>query len=247
MLKPDDIVGARINTDWSVDTSQALRVLSEGEIRLHTEQTNTMKAQRNTQKTLQAANAQELKNKLFWKTINFNDGVHPETSESRIYGPAQFVMQMLDDPDNYRDLAWVRFDNNHAFWLYTYGNNNLPNGLFSNIVKLQGRDNSYKELLWLVQKETKEIFKENDKSNYTKSNEEFRIAKVKKWMEELNLHRQDSWFNEKYNDWMYNILYLLHESFWQAYREKYGEYYRTEEEKEEVEKMKERAKNVKVS
>lgn len=247
MLKPGDIVGSKVHPDWSLDTSQALRVLSDEEIKAHQEQIRTMETDKNEQKTVQKSQVAEFKDALFWKKINFNDGVHPETSEARIYRPAQFVMQMLDDPDNYRDLAWVRFDNNQVFWLYTYWNNTLPEGFFSDVIKLQGKKDSYKELLWLVQKETNAIFIENDTSDAIKSNEEFQITKIKKGMEELNQHKNDSEFNQKYNDWMYSILYLLHESFWQAYRKKYWDYYQTEDQKDALEKMKERAKNVKVS
>lgn len=181
------------------------------------------------------------------KKLILNDWVNPETSESRIYWPAQFVMEMLDNPDNYRTLAWLRFGDNYEFWLYAHWNDALPQGIFSKIITLQGKENAYKELLWLIQKETKNIFIENDKSNYTKSSEEFRITKIKKSMEELNQHKNDSEFNQKYNDWMYNILYLLHESFWETYLKKYWDYYESPERKEEVKKMQERSKNVKIS
>lgn len=180
------------------------------------------------------------------KNLNLNSWVHPDTSERRIYWPAQFVMEMLDDKDNYRNLSWLQFTNYEAFWLYTHSNNTLPQWLYHNIITLQGKEDAYKELLSLIQEETKNIFIENDKSNYTRSNEEFRITKVKKSMEELNIHHDDSDFNKTYNDWMYNILYLLHESFWDAYREKYGEYYRTEQEKTDIETAKVKSKDITV-
>lgn len=180
------------------------------------------------------------------KNLNLNSWVHPDTSERRIYGSAQLVMDMLDDKDNYRNLAWLKFDYSKAFWMYTYSDNTLPQWLYTAIINLQGQEDAYKKLLWLVAEETKNIFIENDKGNYTKSNEEFRITKVKKGMKELNTYDDDSDFNKTYNDWMYNILYLLHESFWEAYREKYGEYYRTEQEKTDIETAKVRSKDITV-
>ncbi len=188
-------------------------------------------------------------NQAMWlkKILIANDWVHPETSERRIYGAAQYVMDMLDDPNNYHTLSWLRFSDNSAFWLYTYWINNLPMGFLNTIIKLQWQKDAYKTLLSLVQNETKEIFKENDKSNYTRSSEEFRITKVKKGLLELNEHRNDSKFNLDYNDWMFQILYLLHESFGNEYLKKYGNYYQTEKQKEELEAMKERTKQVKIS
>ena len=257
MLKPGYNVGAKKNPDWTLDASKALRVISDEkneilltqideinqkEIWLEEAKRNSAIANEDQQKEVQ-----DLKEQYLNKTINLNDWVNPETSESRISGAAQLVMEMLDNDENYRNIAWLRFSDNHAFWLYTHWNNTLPRGLFRNIVNLQGKENAYKELLWLIQKETKIIFIENDKSGYTKSSEEFRITKVKKGMEELNQHRNDSEFNKQYNDWMYNVLYLLHESFWEAYSKKYWEYYRTEEQKQEIEAMKERSKNTKVA
>ena len=221
-----------------------LVITDEDREQIESQKENLIKIQseKTEQKDIQDSQIDFLKKKL-----NSNDWVSPETSERRIYGPAQFVMEMLDDKDNYRTIAWLRFDNNYAFWLYTHWNNTLPQGLFSKVIALQGKENAYKELLWLIQEETKNIFIENDKSNYTKSSEEFRITKIKKGMEELNQHRSDSEFNKKYNDWMYNVLYLLHESFWEAYLKKYWDYFTTPERAEEVKKMKERAKNIKVS
>ena len=211
---------------------------------IETQESNLAKLQSKKEVQQETQNSQV---NFLKKTLNLNDWVHPETSERRIYGAAQLVMNMLDNKDNYRDLAWLRFSDNYAFWLYTHWNNTLPQGLFSKIITLQGKENSYKELLWLIQEETKNIFIENDKSIYTKSSEEFRITKIKKGMEELNQHRNDTEFNKKYNDWMYSILYLLHESFWEAYLNKYWDYYETPERKEEIQKMKERAKNIKIS
>jgi hypothetical protein len=179
------------------------------------------------------------------KLLNLNDWLHPETTEQRIYGAAQFVMDMLDDPDKYRTLSWLSLKDNSAFWLYTYWANNLPFGLFTAIIKLQGQEDTYRKLLWLIQNQTKNIFKQYDKGNYTKNSEEFRITKVKKGLVELNQHRSDSEFNKEYNDWMYNILYLLHESFGNEYYKKYGDYYRTDEQKKEVEAMKDKHVTIK--
>ncbi len=193
------------------------------------------------------------------KELTLNNGVHPETSESRIYGSAQFVMEVLDNPDHYRTLAWIKHhDYGTAFGMYTHWDLTIPLGFFHKIINIQdkflddkfsdykNKDELYKKLLSLIQNETKNIFKENDTSNYTKSNEEFRITKIKKWMEELNQHSYDSEFNRSYNNWMYNILYLLHESFWEAYFKKYWDYFTTPERKKEIEGMKNRAWIVKV-
>lgn len=193
------------------------------------------------------------------KNLNLNDWVHPDTSERRIYGAAQFVMEMLDDPDHYRSLVWSRYNNyGTSFGMRTYWDLTIPLGFYSDIIDIQDKfldekfldykekDELYKKLLSLIQEETKKIFIENDKSNYTRSNEEFWITKIKKGMEELNTHHDDSDFNKTYNDWMYNILYLLHESFWEAYIKKYGEFYRTEQEKTYIETAKVRSKDITV-
>jgi hypothetical protein len=144
-------------------------------------------------------------------------------------------------------LAGIRLENNYSFGMYTYGYNALPAWFLSKVISLQGKEDAYKEMLWLVQTETKNIFTDNLKDNYTKSGEEFWITKIKKSMQEVKQHNNDSSFNQKYNDWMYNILYLLHESFWEAYFKKYWDYFTTQERKSEVDKMKARSQNIKIS
>ena len=65
MLKPGDIVGAKINTDWSLDTSKAVRVLSDEEIKDHEKQIRHIQVEKEQQKTIQEDEVKNLKGKLF--------------------------------------------------------------------------------------------------------------------------------------------------------------------------------------
>jgi hypothetical protein len=57
-------------------------------------------------------------------------------------------------------------------------------------------------------------------------------------------NRNDEWYAK---DVISDFLYLLNEAFQERYLSLHWDYYQTSERKEEIKKMKEKAKNVKVS
>lgn len=65
MLKLGNIVGAKINADWSLDTSKAAIVLSEQKIKAHEEQKKEINEAKITQQAIQEKKATKLKEEFF--------------------------------------------------------------------------------------------------------------------------------------------------------------------------------------
>ncbi len=182
-----------------------------------------IQSEKTEQKNIQSSQADFLKKKL-----NLNDWVTAETSESKIYWPAQVMMSHLTDTKKLQTIKSMQSD-----WFKSLWSRQLS-VIFWEVMNAT----DYKEILQSIKDSADRLIS----SDNTQSHEKW-IKMVIDAQKELK-NRNDEWYAK---DVISNFLYLLNEAFQERYLNLHWDYYQTSERKEEVKKMKEKAKNVKVS
>ncbi len=182
-----------------------------------------IQSEKTEQKNIQSSQADFLKKKL-----NLNDWVTAETSESKIYWPAQVMMSHLTDIKKLQTIKSMQSD-----WFKSLWSRQLS-VIFWDVMNAT----DYKDILQSIKDSADRLIS----SDNTQSHEKW-IKMVIDAQKELQ-NRNDEWYAKNV---ISNFLYLLNEAFQERYLKLHWDYYQTSERKEEVKKMKEKTKNVKVS
>lgn len=215
----NDLKSNEINQEnkWAITDEDRKQIESQEE------NLTKIQSEKTEQKNIQSSQADFLKKKL-----NLNDWVTAETSESKIYWPAQVMMSHLADTKKLQTIKSMQSD-----WFKSLGSRQLS-VIFWDIMNAT----DYKGILQSIKDSADRLIS----SDNTQSHEKW-IKMVIDAQKELQ-NRNDEWYAK---DVISDFLYLLNEAFQERYLSLHWDYYQTSERKEEIKKMKEKAKNVKVS
>jgi len=215
----NDLKSNEINQEnkWAITDEDRKQIESQEE------NLTKIQSEKTEQKNIQSSQADFLKKKL-----NLNDWVTAETSESKIYWPAQVMMSHLADAKKLQTIKSMQSD-----WFKSLWSRQLS-VIFWDIMNAT----DYKEILQSIKDSADRLISSDNAQSHEKW-----IKMVIDAQKELQ-NRNDEWYAK---DVISNFLYLLNEAFQERYLNLHWDYYQTSERKEEVKKMKEKAKNVKVS